>query len=68
MPTDTMTDADILALAEVLRRRDEGFIQITQFIGDPDTDVQESIRQSYLFQEKLGEVSGRPILTQCGRR
>ncbi|MGO9062665.1 MAG: N-acyl-D-amino-acid deacylase family protein [Candidatus Binataceae bacterium] len=62
MPTDTMTDADILALAEVLRRRDEGFIQITQFIGDPDTDVQESIRQSYLFQEKLGEVSGRPIL------
>src|SRR5207253_8972729 len=29
MPTDTMSDEDILALAEVLRRRDEGFIQIT---------------------------------------
>src|SRR6266446_10421912 len=30
MVTDTMCDEDILNLAEVLRERDEGFIQITQ--------------------------------------
>jgi hypothetical protein len=37
MPTDCMEDADVLALAEVLRDRDEGFIQITQAQGgDPN--------------------------------
>ena len=36
MPTDCMADEDVLALAEVLRDRDEGFIQITQAqAGDP---------------------------------
>ena len=34
MVTDTMCDEDILALAEVLAERDEGFIQITQSTGD----------------------------------
>ena len=34
MVTDTMCDEDILALAEVLAERDEGFIQITQASGD----------------------------------
>jgi len=33
MPTDCMADEDILALAEVLRERDEGFIQITPTSG-----------------------------------
>lgn len=33
MVTDTMADEDILALAEVLRERGEGFIQITQAEG-----------------------------------
>ena len=57
MVTDTMVDEDILALAEVLRERDEGFIQITQVTegllgGDGDLR----------FQEKLAEVAGRPVL------
>ena len=54
MVTDTMCDADVLALAEVLRERDEGFVQITQFTGD--------LRADLAFQETLAEVSGRPIL------
>ena len=54
MVTDTMCDEDVLALGEVLAERDEGFIQITQFTGDLDKDL--------AFQEKLAEVSGRPIL------
>ena len=54
MVTDTMCDDDVLALAEVLRERDEGFIQITQFTGDLEQDL--------AFQEKLAEVSGRPVL------
>ena len=54
MVTDTMCDEDVLALGEVLAERDEGFIQITQFTGDLDRDL--------AFQERLAEVSGRPIL------
>jgi N-acyl-D-aspartate/D-glutamate deacylase len=34
MVTDTMADEEILALAEVLRERSDGFIQITQGTGD----------------------------------
>src|SRR5215813_10001151 len=34
MVTDTMSDIDILNLAEVLRRRGDGFIQITQAEGE----------------------------------
>ena len=54
MVTDTMCDDDILALAEVLRDRDEGFIQITQAAGD--------IRQDLAFLEKLAATAQRPIL------
>jgi N-acyl-D-amino-acid deacylase len=54
MVTDTMCDEDILALAEVLRERDEGFIQITQSTGDARADL--------AFQEKLAAVAQRPIL------
>ena len=54
MVTDTMCDADILALGEVLAERDEGFIQITQATDDIKADL--------AFVEKLAEVSGRPIL------
>ena len=42
MVTDTMADADILALAEVLRERGEGFIQITQAEGDVKREQQAS--------------------------
>ena len=54
MVTDTMCDEDILCLAEVLARRDEGFIQITQAEG--------SVKRDYAFLERLAEVAKRPIL------
>jgi N-acyl-D-aspartate/D-glutamate deacylase len=54
MVTDTMCDADILALAEVLHRRDEGFIQITQATGNVKGDL--------TFLETLAATAGRPIL------
>jgi N-acyl-D-amino-acid deacylase len=54
MVTDTMVDDDILALAEVLAERDEGFIQITQAAGN--------IRADLAFLEKLAAVAQRPIL------
>ena len=54
MVTDTMADDDILALAEVLRERGEGFIQITQAEGD--------IKKDLAFLEKLAATADRPIL------
>jgi len=54
MVTDTMADDDILALAEVLRERGEGFIQITQAEGD--------IRKDLRFLETLAATARRPIL------
>jgi len=54
MVTDTMVDEDILALAEVLRERDEGFIQITQAEGD--------IKKDLAFLETLAATARRPIL------
>src|SRR5262249_1785242 len=57
MITDTMWDEDILNLARVLRRRDEGFMEITQGTGDPRVDL--------AFVEKLADESQRPILWQA---
>lgn len=54
MVTDTMVDEDILALAEVLRERGEGFIQITQAAG--------RIKEDLRFLEKLAETAQRPVL------
>ncbi len=54
MVTDIMSDNECLALGEVLAKRDEGFIQITQFTGDLDKDL--------AFQSALAAVSKRPIL------
>ena len=54
MVTDTMVDADILALAEVLSERGEGFIQITQAEGN--------IKKDLAFLETLAATAGRPIL------
>lgn len=54
MVTDTMCDEDILNLAEVLRERGEGFIQITQATGDIKADLE--------FLEKLAATAQRPIL------
>ena len=54
MVTDTMADEDILALAEVLRERGEGFIQITQAEGP--------LKKDQAFLEKLADTAQRPIL------
>ena len=54
MVTDIMADEDILSLAEVLRGRDEGCIQITQSTGHIKADL--------AFLEKLAETARRPIL------
>src|SRR4051794_4619995 len=54
MVTDTMVDDDILALAEVLAARGEGFIQITQATGKIKRDLE--------FVERLAAVSGRPVI------
>jgi N-acyl-D-amino-acid deacylase len=54
MVTDTMCDEDCLALAEVLRERDQGTIQITQMTDDTQKDL--------AFQERLAKMSGRLIL------
>jgi N-acyl-D-aspartate/D-glutamate deacylase len=55
MVTDTMTDEDILNLAQVLRERDEGFIQISQLnLEHPEKDLE--------FEEKLAAAAQRPVL------
>lgn len=54
MSTDTMSDEVCLAFGEILRRRGEGFIQLTQAKADFLADL--------AFSEKLAEVSQRPIL------
>jgi N-acyl-D-amino-acid deacylase len=54
MVTDTMCDEDIFNLAEVLRERDEGFIQITQATGH--------IKDDLAFLERLAATARRPIL------
>jgi N-acyl-D-aspartate/D-glutamate deacylase len=57
MVTDTMCDEDILNLGRVLRKRDEGFMEITQGTGDARVDL--------AFVEKLADESQRPILWQA---
>ena len=61
MVTDTMCDDDIFCLAEVLRERDEGFIQITQATGGLKGD-----RDDLDFQARLAEVAQRPDPAQRG--
>jgi N-acyl-D-aspartate/D-glutamate deacylase len=54
MVTDTMAEEDLLAFAEVLAKRKEGFIQLTQASEDFKADMR--------LYEKLAEISGRPVL------
>ncbi|MGO9449858.1 MAG: N-acyl-D-amino-acid deacylase family protein [Candidatus Binataceae bacterium] len=54
MVSDLMSDDTCLALARVLGRRNEGFMQMTLVSTDSQHDFQH--------YEKLAEVSGRPIL------
>ena len=60
MVTDVMSDDTCLALARVLARRNEGFIQMVLATGNLKKDAS--------FFEQLAEVSGRPVLfnaVQC---
>ena len=57
MVTDTMVDDDIFALAEVLRERDEGFIQLTQA-----TSANPNAPEDLEFKLRLAEVAQRPII------
>ena len=54
MVSDLMTDETCYALARVLGRRNEGFMQMTLVSADPSKDPEHF--------EKLAEISGRPIL------
>ena len=55
MVTDIMCDEDILNLAQVLRDRDDGFIQMSQL------DL-ENPKKCLDFEEKLAEFCRRPVL------
>ncbi|MBW1884439.1 MAG: amidohydrolase family protein [Deltaproteobacteria bacterium] len=55
MATDTMAEADVLALAEILGRRGEGFIQITQ--------VSEwKLKDNLAAVERIADSAQRPVL------
>lgn len=65
MPTDCMADEDVLALAEVLRNRGEGFIQITQTsVQDLDGKLthDELRERKWVFHERLAATAERPII------
>jgi N-acyl-D-amino-acid deacylase len=63
MPTDLMVDEDILVLADVLRERDEGFIQITQAAGGDPVRSGDAVKsRDRDFIERLAERAQRPIL------
>jgi len=59
MVTDTMCDEDVLNLAQVLRERDDGFIQISQTIAARD---QGNKSKDLIFEEQLAALAGRPVL------
>ena len=54
MPTDVMHDATCRRLAEVLRARNDGFMQMLLISGDN--------RRDQAFYEELAEISGRPMI------
>jgi N-acyl-D-aspartate/D-glutamate deacylase len=63
MPTDCMADEDVLVLADVLRERDEGFIQITQAAGGDPVRSGEAVKsRDRAFIELLALRAQRPIL------
>jgi N-acyl-D-amino-acid deacylase len=55
MATDTLPEATVHALARVLARRGEGFIQITQ-------GSERSTRENFAAVERIAEASRRPVL------
>lgn len=55
MATDTMAEADVLALARVLGRRGEGFIQLTQV-------SERKLKDNFAVVERIAAEAGRPVL------
>ena len=63
MITDMLSEHEVLTFAQVLRDRDEGFIELAyQETGEEGRPLGEETR---LFFEKVAEVSGRPVLYQA---
>ena len=63
MPTDCMADEDVLVLADVLRERGEGFIQITQAQGGDPVRSGDAVKSAdRAFLETLAERAERPVL------
>ncbi len=54
MPTDVMHDDTCRELARVLRRRNQGFMQMLLISGDNAQDQR--------FYEEMAEISGRPMI------
>lgn len=54
MPTDVMHDDTCREFAKVLRRRNDGFMQMLLISGDNDRDR--------AFYEEMAELSGRPMI------
>jgi len=54
MPTDVMHDDTCRAFAKVLRRRNDGFMQMLLISGDNARDQ--------AFYEEMAEISGRPMI------
>lgn len=63
MITDMLSDHEVLTFAQVLRDRDEGFIELAyQETGEEGRPLGEETR---LFFEKVAEVANRPVLYQA---
>ncbi|TXH48604.1 MAG: aminoacylase [Burkholderiaceae bacterium] len=54
MPTDVMHDDTCRVLAQVLRERNEGFMQMLMISGNN--------RRGQAFYEEMAEISGRPMI------
>ncbi|MYE41715.1 MAG: amidohydrolase family protein, partial [Chloroflexi bacterium] len=63
MITDLLSEHEVLTFAQVLRDRDEGFIELAyQETGEDGRPLGEETRN---FFEQVAEVSGRPVLYQA---
>ena len=63
MITDMLSEHEVLTFAQILRDRDEGFIELAyQETGEDGRPLGEDTR---IFFEKVAEVSNRPVLYQA---
>ena len=63
MITDLLSEHEVLSFAQILRDRDEGFIELAyQETGEDGRPLGEETRN---FFERVAEVSGRPVLYQA---